>query len=454
MRNNYQWFDRHHKKLSKRLRTQLLEKPEDEPLPIIIMLHDRHDVEVKQQVQRLGGEITRELPLLGGFAAVLPGKALAEICPGEKIKQVHLDRKAHPCLHIGVPTILADRAQASGFTGRGATIAFLDSGIHPHADFMRPAPRIVAWHDVVNHRSEPYDDHGHGTHVAGIAAGNGYASRGKYRGVAPEANIAAVKVADEEGTAPMSYVVEGLQWVLDNKDKHNIRIVNLSLGSDPSESYRNDPLCQAVEQVWRAGLVVVVAAGNDGPERGSIDTPGNDPLVITVGAMDDERTALREDDLMPDFSSRGPTNDGLRKPDLLAPGVDIWAPKNSAGYARRTGTSMATPFVSGAAAVLLAREPELTPDQVKRRLKASAENRNLPVTAQGAGYLNMSSLLKLPSPKQMPAPVRLPVKGRVRPDPYTQAQAELRSLFKGKLFSLAGRMLRFPLLLIVVGILL
>ena len=201
---NLEWYHQHQRKLSKRLFLHVSSKPDDEPLPVIIMLHDdvpHGDEEVRRHLEKLGGKVLRELPIVGGFATVLPSRALAELVPDKKIKQVHLDREAHPCLDIGVPSVLADTVQAQGYTGQGVTIAIVDSGIHPHADFMRPTPRLTGWYDAVSGRPKPYDDHGHGTHVAGIAAGNGFASGGKYRGVAPGANLVGVKVADAEGSA-------------------------------------------------------------------------------------------------------------------------------------------------------------------------------------------------------------------------------------------------------------
>lgn len=464
MQKNLAWYHQHQhqRKLSKRLHAQLVVKPEDEPLPVIIMLGDKiaqGDEEVRRRVESLGGKVLRELPIIGGFATVLPGRALAELCPCKKISQIHLDRDAHHCLDIGAPSVYADAAQAAGFTGRGVTIAIVDSGIYPHADFMKPTPRIVAWYDAVNQGPQPYDDHGHGTHVAGIAAGSGYSSDGKYRGVAPEAGIAAVKVADAEGVAPMSSIIDGLQWVLDHKDQYQIGVVNLSLGSDPSESYRSDPLCRAVESLWNAGLVVVAAAGNDGPEPGSIDTPGNDPLIVTVGAMDDQQTRVRTDDVVPDFSSRGPTNDGIRKPELMAPGVAIVAPQKGGGYISRTGTSMSTPFVSGAAALLLAKEKGLTPSQVKHRLQGSAERQRLAGQMGLLGYLNVRNLLQLPVEKSMkgstavPARKPIPVRGMSQKSPVLAAQAKLRSILRSKLFSLAARLLQLPLLLLLIGVL-
>ncbi|MGE5530454.1 MAG: S8 family peptidase [Patescibacteria group bacterium] len=459
MLSNGNWYDRHRRKLSKRLYAQLCKESPEDPLPVIIMFGEDvapDDGELRKRVHYFGSEIERELPIIRAFATSLSGRHLSEIGPHDKVRKVHLDRRLHPCLDIGVPAIYADRAQADGYTGRGITIAVLDSGIYPHADFMRPRPRIVAWHDEVDGRPKPYDDHGHGTHVAGIAAGNGYASGGKYRGTAPEAGIVAIKVADAEGEAPMSRVIAGLQWVLDNRERYGIRVVNLSLGADPSESYREDPLCQAVEQLWKAGIVVVAAAGNDGPEAGSIDTPGNDPLIITVGAMDDRQTVTRQDDLIPRFSSRGPTNDGLRKPDLMAPGVSIIAPQTGGGYISRSGTSMSTPFVAGASALLLGKDPGLTPNEVKRALRISAESRDLAVRTGGAGYLDVRRLLDLPPAKaEAKTPSRTAAPAKTGTTKATEAaRALVRQELKGRLRGLAQQLLRIPLFLHMLAVLL
>ena len=456
---NLEWYHQHQRKLSKRLFLHVSSKPDDEPLPVIIMLHDdvpHGDEEVRRHLEKLGGKVLRELPIVGGFATVLPSRALAELVPDKKIKQVHLDREAHPCLDIGVPSVLADTVQAQGYTGQGVTIAIVDSGIYPHADFMRPTPRLTGWYDAVSGRPKPYDDHGHGTHVAGIAAGNGFASGGKYRGVAPGANLVGVKVADAEGSAPMSQVIDGLQWVLDNKGKYKIRVVNLSLGSDPSEPYWNDPLGRAVEKLWQEGLVVVAAAGNDGPAPGSIDTPGNHPLIITVGAIDDRETASRQDDLVPDFSSRGPTGDGIRKPEIMAPGVGIMAPQTGGGYVRRTGTSMSTPFTSGAAALILAKESDLSPDQVKQRMRTTADRNHLAGLTAGAGYLNVNRLMDLPAQKEKTTARSLFSRlrgGKPRTRQAAVAGKDPRSQLKEKILSAAKQALQVLLALIVLRML-
>lgn len=189
----------------------------------------------------------------------------------------------------------------------------------------------MAFRDFVNNRQSPYDDHGHGTFVAGVAAGNGYSSGGKYRGIAPEANIIGVKVMDKDGSGNSSDIVAGMQWVVDHQQEYNVRIMSLSLGAKPSNS-RFDPLAAAVEAVWKKGIVVVAAAGNSGPKQNTIATPGISPMILTVGAVDDKRTPDYKDDVIADFSSRGPVNGRQVKPDLVAPGVNITAAKTDKSY--------------------------------------------------------------------------------------------------------------------------
>jgi len=254
----------------------------------------------------------------------------------------------------------------------------------------------------------PTDRYGHGSLVEGIVGGTGQGSRGKYYGVAPGVNLASVKVADSEGKALASDVVDGLQWVLENKDVYNIRIANISLNSSVAESYNTSPLDAACEILWFNGVVVVVSAGNNGSSE--LFAPANDPFVITVGAADDMDTPTLTDDEIASFSAYGTTEAGFTKPDLVAPGTgvisivpkgkdNIWKdhPANRVGssaserYMRVSGTSFATPMVSGAAALLLQDEPELTPDQVKYRLMATA-NQAWPgynPEKAGAGYLDV-----------------------------------------------------------------
>ncbi|MBI1298893.1 S8 family serine peptidase [bacterium] len=277
--------------------------------------------------------------------------------------------------------------------GQGVTIAILDSGIAEHPDLTNKAghSRIVARVDFTN--GGVIDDfYGHGTHVAGAAAGNGKQSYGSYIGVAPEAKLIDVKVTNDYGAGTTSGVVAGLQWVFENKDLYKIRVVNMSLNSTVAESYHNNPLSAAMQMLWFSGVVVVVSSGNNGDnaDAGIIYPPANDPYVITVGATDDKSTVAKTDDIIAPYTAYGYTNDGFMKPEVIVPGTDIIAPlasddanlavnhpahvvtgPNGSYYFRMSGTSMAAGVAAGVVALLLSNEPNLTPDAVKGRLMST-----------------------------------------------------------------------------------
>ncbi len=208
------------------------------------------------------------------------------------------------------------------FTGKGVTIAVIDTGVHPHPDLEG---RLIGQVDFVNGRTIPYDDNGHGTHVAGDAAAAGAIDE-RFRGPAPDAKIISLKVLGADGSGQTSAIIKALQFAVQAKDELGIRVVNMSLGHEARKDFENDPVNQAVQAAHEAGLVVVAAAGNDGPDRKTIAAPGDSPYALTVGAVDDNNTNDRSDDKIADFSSRGPTPGGLTKPDIVAPGVAIMAP--------------------------------------------------------------------------------------------------------------------------------
>jgi len=292
--------------------------------------------------------------------------------------------------------------------GKGVTIAILDTGISLVPDFTMPTNRIIAFKDFVNGKEEAYDDNGHGSHVAGIAAGNGYQSEGKYSGLAPECNIVSVKILDKEGKGSAGDVLAGLQWIADNKDRYNIRVANLSIGTEDVGS--KDPLVRIVEAAWDLGIVMVIAAGNNGPAPATITSPGISRKVITVGASDDENPTNVMGDTLENFSGRGPTSECIFKPDVIAPGSGITSVRSlmlsdneaeSRGlhkvgdyYIKMSGTSMAAPIVSGAVALLLQNHPELKPNDVKQRLKQSAKSLNCSQNQQGWGLLDVEQFIK------------------------------------------------------------
>lgn len=353
-------------------------------------------IRTRQAVLELGGKILHELPLINSIAVELPSAALLELIPEAEPEVVWPDLTVYPCLNVAAPAVGAVYAHRHGITGAGVTVAVIDSGIAPHPDLTKPESRLIGWRDLVANRPEPYDDEGHGTHVAGIIAGNGFSSGGKYAGIAPEANLVGVKVLGENGVGPVSRVIAGLQWVVEKSKELGIRVVNLSLGAAAEKGYRTDPLSRAVAESWRRGLIVCAAAGNNGPKEGTITTPGISPYAITVGSIDDKRTVSRSDDVIADHSSRGPTVDELAKPDLVAPGAGITSLKPDGGYVALSGTSMATPMVSGAVALILQKYPRFHPAQVKRLLLSTAEDRGYDRMVQGVGYLDIGRALDLP----------------------------------------------------------
>src|SRR5882672_8345006 len=285
--------------------------------------------------------------------------------------------------------VKATKVWAQGIAGGGVTVAILDSGVAADADLVQPDNRLLASVNFADQRLTS-DPGGHGTHIAGIVAGDGTRSGGQFTGIAPQANVVDVRVLGNTGSGRISSVIRGIEWVLAHRTAYNIRVINLSFGAPARLPYRADPMSAAVEIAWRRGLVVVAASGNGGPQGDTVVTPGIDPYVITVGATDDRGTIGRGDDLFAWFSAWG-SADSNAKPDLVAPGrriVSLRVPgsaldtlfpervvvaQNGATYFRLTGTSMATAVVSGAAALLLQGRPTLTPDQVKALLVGTTQ---------------------------------------------------------------------------------
>ncbi len=364
------------------------------PVNLIIQHEDKQKLEsMKASIlaQNPKNLVTAELPLINGFAVqVNPGQDGTVLPDLTKVAgpgvTVNLDQKIgipegempevintfRPLMDNANQTLGVDTLHAKGITGKGVTVCVIDTGIAQHPDVK---DRIVGFQDMVNGKTEAYDDQGHGSHCAGIVAGSGKSSDGKFKGVAPEASLVGVKVLDANGSGSFSDVIKGIQWAVENKQKFSIDVISMSLGGPASKSYKNDPVSQAVEAAHAAGITTVVAAGNEGPRAGTIGTPANAPSVVTVGALDDKGTVSRADDGLAYFSSRGPTNvDKLSKPDILAPGVNITSLSNQGnGYVSMSGTSMATPFAAGVAALMHQVKPEISPSQVKEVMMQNAD---------------------------------------------------------------------------------
>ncbi len=378
------------------------------------------------KVQKLGGKVTRQLNLVKGAAISVPTSSLLELASDPRVTFVSVD---HPMqvaddLTNGATGVAA--AWNAGYTGAGVGVAVIDSGINDsHPDLWNSSEttsRVVYHQDftgtpTTNSNGAKYDLYGHGTHVAGIIGGNGYLSGGEYAGVAPGVTLVDLRALDENGAGTDSTVIAAIQEAIALQNTYNIRVINLSLGRGIFESYTQDPLCQAVESAWKSGIVVVIAAGNygrlsvDGSDGyGTITAPGNDPFVITVGATKDNGSASPSAETLASYSSKGPTTyDHIVKPDLVAPGNDVVslaAPgatlelafpaelvtgtDGNNDYFTLSGTSMATPGVAGAVALMLQEQSALTPDQVKARLMKTTYKMGLTSTSAYVPHLQQT----------------------------------------------------------------
>lgn len=368
-------------------------------------------------------QITADLPIIGGFSVTLEDgdeEALMQLdlakregIIGNFCADAPLDFTSDCMIECGTDNgdvqvgkeanimFGVDKLHEQGITGKGSCICVLDSGIAPHPDLK---DRIIAFKDYVNGETEPYDDNGHGTHCAGICAGDGTSSDGKNVGVAPEANIIGVKVLDKFGEGSTSNIIKGIQWAIMNKHKYGIDVLSISLGRPIERTRFLDPMTIAVQVAYRAGLSVVVSAGNEGNNPETISSPANAPNAITVGALDDAGTPETSDDWVAYFSSQGPTKfDHLDKPDVVAPGVDIISCSHEGdGYVKMSGTSMATPFTAGLAALMKQVDPKIKPKQIKKVLMETAN----PIEycrqqAQGAGVVDpLESIAKVSEGKR------------------------------------------------------
>ena len=379
-------------------------------------------------IQQVGGIPGRALPLIGARVGQVPDASLAILADSPLIQNLSIDRpivgaNERTGATIGATTVRHDL----GYDGTGVGIAIIDSGVaSSHDDLTAPghAGRVANFVDFVNGLDTPYDDFGHGTHVAGIVAGNGFDSSGARSGIAPAAHLMVLKVLDGSGRGHISNVIAAIDYVVARKGTFKIRVVNLSVATGIYESFKTDPLTLATERAVKAGIVVVAAAGNNGRDsqgrerHGGVTAPGNAPWVLTVGASSHMGTADRSDDNIAQFSSRGPTAiDYGAKPDLVAPGVGIesLSSPDSALYSTRasyllsgtvatsylpylslTGTSMAAPVVTGTVALMFQANPSLKPNEVKAILQYTAQGYSgYDRLTQGAGFLNTKGAVEL-----------------------------------------------------------
>jgi len=368
---------------------------------------------------RLGGSVRDRLSVVGGFTATVPRRALARLERSRAVRAVSRDGALNLKSEPGAEAAAASTAvlrgatglEGSTFDGAGVGVALLDSGAVDLGGLGRPGA-LVHGPDFSSEASDPdlagLDTFGHGTHLAGIIAGHDPLSG--FEGVAPGARVVSVKVAGADGITSLEQVLMGMEWVRVHRDDPgmDIRVLNLSLGASDEADYRRDILAWAAERLWKDGIAVVAAAGNDGADARTLDLPAADPYVIAVGATDPQGTADPADDRVADYSSRSAT----RGPDVVAPGsgvVSVRVPGSTLdaefpgarvgdGFFRGSGTSQAAAVVSGIAARLLAERPELSNDQLKALLRAGAVDLADPASADGAGRVDAGRSAALPAP--------------------------------------------------------
>ncbi|MFK7800899.1 MAG: S8 family peptidase, partial [Anaerolineae bacterium] len=419
------------------------------PAPLSSWIVQGEDVDqVKALVASYNGEVTSELSIINGAGALLTAEAAESLnkIDGVMVTANHgvvgiqsVDQGDDPEAEDEGPELHqtadyseltgANQVWAEGITGDGVTVAILDTGIRQFKGVKKDTNkdlRIVDWKDVIREnwltkkygeipadaRINPKDPNGHGTHIAGIIANSEKGEDdGNWMGIAPDVDLLPVRVLNRKGKGTYESVILGIQYVVDHQDEFNVRVMNLSLVSNVQSPYWADPMNQAVMKAWDSGIVVVAAAGNSGSDPLTISVPGNNPYVITVGAFTDNFTPDDwNDDYIAPFSAAGPTHDAFIKPDIMAPGAHMVSlmhknsylareyPDNVFGkhYATLAGTSQATAVTSGVVALMLQQHPDLTPDEVKFRLKQSAllwldpetGFPNYSVWQQGAGRVN------------------------------------------------------------------
>ena len=329
--------------------------------------------------------ILGEYPFISAFAIESTNSAIFSLALNSWVEYIASVNIASALMFDAREKINVNSLHQAGYTGKNVRVAVIDTGCYPHIDFLLGRNRVIEFVDLINDKSTMYDDNGHGTFVTGVLAGSGAYSKGKFRGVAPGCDLIIIKALNNDGQTQAFKVLDAMQWVYENRDKYNIKVVCMSFGSTPLA--RNDPLSLGASSLWDAGITVVSAVGNDGPKAETVKSPGSCSKIITVGCADTTGADIK----VADFSSRGPIFD-IIKPDLIAPGVNVTSLANNTSFlTQMTGTSVSTPFVAGVATLLLERNPYLLPNQIKSIIMYSCTRLNCDPNDCGMGMLNAES---------------------------------------------------------------
>ncbi|SPY16114.1 peptidase S8/S53 subtilisin kexin sedolisin [Paenibacillus polymyxa] len=366
---------------------------------------------LNSEFEEAGAKVIDRFDKINTDVVQVKASKLKDIIKNPAVKSVAMEKTYHQLLDVAAKVVSGTFTPQlnTNLSGKGVTIAIIDSGIYPHPDLTTPENRIVAFYDVfAGQEVAPFDNGGHGTHCAGCAASNGQRSDKRYRGLAYNSKLVGVRVFQGRTTSTTT-IIKGVLWCIENKEKYGIKVMSLSLGGEADMSPEIDPLCNALREAHNHGITVVVAAGNSGPLPKTIESPGIEPEIITVGATNDQNTIDNPDDVIANFSSRGPSIFGHQKPDIVAPGSSIISlraqnseydqsfPERrvSEDYCWMSGTSMATPIVAGLAALLYEAKPDATPKEIKQALLNGANNIFNDINGAGKGYSSLKGALEI-----------------------------------------------------------
>lgn len=373
-------------KIDEKLRNKIsVLKLKDETVDIVVLANNYNKMKVLSNKYKICDNIL-ELPMISAVAMKVNVNDLYQLASDDSIRFISSSTQVCSLIYESKKIMNVDALSLDTINGNHSCV-IIDTGVYPHIDFCLGRNRLIGFVDLINNQEFPYDDNGHGTFVSGILCGNSVTS--KYSGIDNKCNVIVIKALDSDGETSSIKILQAMQWVLDNRDKFNIKVVCMSFGSELVSS--EDPLIFGAEVLWNNGIVVVSAGGNGGPKSGTITSPGGSRKIITVGALD----TSGNDILIADFSSRGPAL-GYYKPDMLTPGVNVIATdvfsKTKHFYTKMSGTSVSAPMVAGICSLLYCNNPRYTPDEIKYMLINSC----IPITfdrnLEGYGRLDLSRL--------------------------------------------------------------
>lgn len=385
-----------------------LKQKVDKVIPIIILLREPSSNRLKNSISKNNGRLKYEYKYMNAVAAQLTPDQIDRLSELPEVISISYDRKASICMDMTAGCIGIDHSSLYNLTGRNVTVAIIDTGVYLHNDLLRPTRAITYFKDYINLYSEPYDDNGHGTFICGVIAGSGNMSEGRYGGIAPHCKIIMLKTFNSVGEGAFSDILAAIGWVVENKEKYNIKILCLPFGADSIVPHTMDPLCKACEAASDSEIIVVTASGNKGPDQGTITTPGIDPAIITVGCLECRDSNIKSWNI-PDFSGRGSRRENQIKPDFIAPGCGIVslacdksfisseraaAKPLTSPYCSMTGSSVSAAVAAGCIALFLEKSPTISVKDIKGVLKLSCQTLNEVKNAQGYGVINLKKLLE------------------------------------------------------------